>query len=234
MLFLVSILSLPKDSFSQGVGIGTTTPDASAALDITHTTKGLLIPRMSTTAINNITTPARGLLIYDSLTNQLMANIGTPATPNWQPVAGSSSGGWSLTGNSGINPANQFVGTTDNQPLRFRINNIRAGELHPVTKNISWGLRANQLNTTGFSNIAIGADALKLNTAGSNLMAIGDSALFNNINTGEASIDPTSGIGNTAVGSKSLFSNTSGNRNTAFGSGTLFSNTPFLDRKSVV
>src|SRR4030095_2195510 len=98
-------------SFSQSVGIGTTTPDASAALDITATNRGLLIPRMNLTSINAIINPARGLLVYDSAANQLMVNIGLPAVPNWQPLAGNSSGGWLLAGNNGTNPADQFVGT---------------------------------------------------------------------------------------------------------------------------
>lgn len=45
------------------VGIGTTTPNASAALDIESTTKGLLIPRMTNTEASAIT-PVAGLLIY--------------------------------------------------------------------------------------------------------------------------------------------------------------------------
>src|SRR5687767_6125741 len=102
---LASILNLPKDSFSQGVAIGSATPDASAVLDITATNKGLLIPRMNLASINAINNPAKGLLIYDSLANQLMANTGTPAAPNWQPVASGNGNVWSLTGNSGINPA---------------------------------------------------------------------------------------------------------------------------------
>lgn len=32
---------------------------------------------------------------------------------------------WLLGGNSGTNPATQFIGTTDNQPLNFRVNNLR-------------------------------------------------------------------------------------------------------------
>src|SRR5258705_969576 len=89
ILFLVSYYS-----FSQGEGIGTTTPDASAALDITTTTNGLLMPRMSTPAILSITNPARGLMAYDSVTNQLMVNIGTPALPNWQTTVLASA--WTL------------------------------------------------------------------------------------------------------------------------------------------
>ena len=43
--FLAAVL-LTATTYAQ-VGIGTTTPDASSALDITSTTKGLLMPRMT-------------------------------------------------------------------------------------------------------------------------------------------------------------------------------------------
>ncbi len=49
-------------SFSQNVGIGTSTPHASAALEITDTNKGLLIPRIS--FANRPIAPATGLMIY--------------------------------------------------------------------------------------------------------------------------------------------------------------------------
>jgi trimeric autotransporter adhesin len=173
LLLLQILFMLACGAFSQGVGIGTNAPDASAALDITATNKGLLIPRMNLNAINAIVNPARGLLVYDSVVNQFMVNVGSPAIPNWQPVTGTNGGGaWNLIGNAGTNPANQFIGTTDNQPLRFRVNNIRAGELHPASGNISWGLRAGQSNTTGTNNIAIGTDALKLNASGFGLVAM--------------------------------------------------------------
>lgn len=48
------------------VGIGTTTPAASSALDITSTTQGLLTPRMTTAQKTAIATPANGLLVYDT------------------------------------------------------------------------------------------------------------------------------------------------------------------------
>ena len=46
------------------VGIGTTTPATSAALDITSTTKGLLIPRMTNEQRVAIASPAAGLLVF--------------------------------------------------------------------------------------------------------------------------------------------------------------------------
>ncbi|MDA9339711.1 hypothetical protein N9Q68_01935 [Polaribacter sp.] len=46
------------------VGVGTITPDASAALDIESTTKGFLPPRMTNVQMNAIPSPAEGLLVY--------------------------------------------------------------------------------------------------------------------------------------------------------------------------
>ena len=58
------------------VGIGTTNPDTSAALDITSITKGLLPPRMTTTQRNAISSPAVGLMIY-------CTNCGTNGEPQF-------------------------------------------------------------------------------------------------------------------------------------------------------
>ncbi len=51
-------------NLSAQVGIGTTNPDASAALDIKSTDKGLLFPRLTTADMYNISNPAAGLVIY--------------------------------------------------------------------------------------------------------------------------------------------------------------------------
>lgn len=51
---------------AQNVGIGTATPNANAALEIKSDTKGLLMPRLSTTARNNMTNVAKGMLVYDT------------------------------------------------------------------------------------------------------------------------------------------------------------------------
>jgi hypothetical protein len=48
------------------VGIGTSSPKASAALDISSSTKGLLIPRMATAQRNAIAAPEKGLMVYDT------------------------------------------------------------------------------------------------------------------------------------------------------------------------
>lgn len=59
------------------VGIGTASPNSSAALDITSTNKGVLIPRISTTQRNAISNPAAGLLVFDTDKGTVMFFDGT-------------------------------------------------------------------------------------------------------------------------------------------------------------
>jgi hypothetical protein len=68
-------------------GIGTSTPNASAKLEIAATDKGLLIPRMTSTQRGNITSPANGLLIYqtDGVVG-FYVNTGTAASPTWTRI----------------------------------------------------------------------------------------------------------------------------------------------------
>jgi trimeric autotransporter adhesin len=218
LLILHSLFLFSYCAFSQGIGIGTNTPNASAALDITATNKGILVPRMNISSINAIANPARGLLVYDSAANQLMVNTGTPAAANWKPVVPGVPNGWNLSGNSHTNSVTQFIGTTDDRSLRFRINNTWAGELNIENSNVSLGLLAGAAITTGTSNTAIGAAALRSNTEGTGNVAAGASAL--NFNT--------TGFGNTAVGNIALLNNTTGNGNTAVGDGSLAQNTGSL------
>jgi hypothetical protein len=65
------------------VGIGTDTPDASAILDISSTTKGIVFPRMTTTERDLIATPTKGLTIYNTTTNTSEVNTGTSLLPVW-------------------------------------------------------------------------------------------------------------------------------------------------------
>jgi hypothetical protein len=53
------------------IGVGTVTPDASAKLHISSTTQGVLITRGTTTQINAISSPANGLMVYNTTLNKL-------------------------------------------------------------------------------------------------------------------------------------------------------------------
>lgn len=58
-------------SGSGNVGIGTSVPDASALLDVSSTTKGFLPPRMTTSEVTAVATPADGLIVYDTDTDTI-------------------------------------------------------------------------------------------------------------------------------------------------------------------
>lgn len=70
------------------VGINTSTPNASAALDIESTNKGILIPRMTTVQKIAIATPAEGLLVYDTTLKCITQNAGTTTSPVWVCLSG--------------------------------------------------------------------------------------------------------------------------------------------------
>lgn len=55
---------------STSVGVNTATPDGSAALDVSSTVGGVLLPRMTTTQRDAISSPANGLVIYNTTTNK--------------------------------------------------------------------------------------------------------------------------------------------------------------------
>src|SRR5689334_25154039 len=74
---------------SGAAGIGTTTPNASSLLDITSTTKGVLVPRMTKTQRDAIASPATGLLIYQ-----------TNSTPGFYYYSGTA---WTAISSKGAN-----------------------------------------------------------------------------------------------------------------------------------
>ncbi len=67
--FLTAFAFLTIGFANAQVGVGTTTPDASAVLDVSSTTKGLLFPRLSTGQRDLIASPVAGLTIYNTTTN---------------------------------------------------------------------------------------------------------------------------------------------------------------------
>ena len=72
-IYLVLLIS--SISYAQ-IGIGTNAPDTSALLDLSSTTKGLLMPRMTTAQQAALVNPAKGLTIFNTTTNQIENNIG--------------------------------------------------------------------------------------------------------------------------------------------------------------
>jgi hypothetical protein len=67
---------------SGNVGIGTASPNASAILDAQSTTKGVRFPNMTTTQKNNISSPAAGLVVFDTTLAKLCVYTGSA----WQTI----------------------------------------------------------------------------------------------------------------------------------------------------
>jgi len=249
-LSLVAWAFLMMPVFSQNIGINTdaSTPNSNAILDIKSGNKGLLIPRMDAAARNAIPN-TKGLLVFDTVTNNFWYNTGT----EWQSIATNSlatsllaaTGPWLLTGNAGTSDTANFLGTTDSVALNFRVNNQPSGRIDLRSQNTSWGYQTLVSNTSGTHNTASGYEALKFNNIGTGNTADGTEALFGcntgSYNTG-AGYDALRGVtfsnentadgafalastradNNTGVGSRSLYSNTLGTDNIAIGYQTLF------------
>jgi len=121
-IYTLLIILFTATQVQAQIGIGTTTPDASAALDITHSSKGVLIPRMTETERDAISAPASGLLIYQTDNNP---NFYYYNGFSWITF-GSGGNGWDILGNSGTSPVVNMLGTTDAQDLVIATNNTEA------------------------------------------------------------------------------------------------------------
>jgi hypothetical protein len=84
-LFLLLNMATSPQLFSQNVSINSTgnLPDTSTMLDISSSTKGFLMPRMTTAQQNAIILPAIGLAVFNTALNAFQVNTGTPLSPVW-------------------------------------------------------------------------------------------------------------------------------------------------------
>lgn len=237
ILLLISNLII-----AQNIAINTTgtVADASAMLDVTSTTNGILIPRMTSAQRNAIVSPAESLLVYDSDENLFYYFTGG----NWVPLLNNING-WTTLGNAGTNVSNNFLGTTDDNALAFRVNNVHAGLItndkvvfigynagvvNTDTVNVGIGSEALLNNVDGTNNTAIGFHSLLNNVYGSENTAVGSFALLNSNNhsntaIGALALTNSTANGNTAVGAGAMWQNLTGESNCAFGVSSLTLNT---------
>ena len=159
---------------------------------------------------------------------------------------------WQITGNAGTTAAN-FLGTTDDVPLNFKIDNTVAGNVSKTgtsfgyksnvgsgVQNTAIGVEALAVNTTGFQNTGIGYYALQDNTEGVNNTAIGnETLLWNTTGSSNTAVGNyairlnTTGRGNTSMGHNSLSNNRTGNANIAIGENANNQNTTGSDNISI-
>jgi hypothetical protein len=185
-LYGTNIFSSPNEAH---IGINTQSPDASSSLDISSTTSGLLIPRMTQTQRDAIGTPATSLMIYqtdntqgfyyyDGATWHSFASSATPNAVSIDSLTDAKSDGSSLylgngAGNASSYPTgNTTVGISTGSSLSNNgIDNVFIGKdagkvVTDGHANVFVGKNAGTAATTANDNIAIGKDALSALTTG--------------------------------------------------------------------
>jgi hypothetical protein len=159
ILILLAITSTFYSFAQNSVGIGTSSPNSSAALDITSTTKGLLIPRMTGVQKNAIASPATGLLVFDTDSKAIWTYDGAA----WKNLNASSGGGnFSLPFAQTINTAVSSL-QINNQGNGAAIEGASSNELgigiHAKTSgNYGWSLLATS-SRPGANSIYAAADS---------------------------------------------------------------------------
>lgn len=162
-LTLFLLISFPSVTIAQ-VAISTdgSLPDNSAMLHIKSTTKGLLIPSMTNTQRNAIVSPAEGLIIYNTTTNEINVRQNGAwmfLLTNDYWVGGGSGWMFNIGDNIGINTA----GPTE----RLDVNgNIRTtGSVNIDNTSAILQFKSGGVNT-GF--VQLSGDNLRLGTNGGN------------------------------------------------------------------
>jgi len=204
-LFLLFVFWGIQLNYAQ-VGINITTPDPSAALDISSTTSGLLIPKMTQVQKNAIASPATGLLIYQTNATSGFYYYDGSA---WATFAGGS--GWDLAGDTGTTVGTDVIGTLDAQDLVIVANNNEAM----------------RIDVTGFVGIGTPAPTQELHIVGTApVLRIEDG------NEGLSKVLTSDANGNVSWGSSSIL--TSGDDDWVFVSGSTITDQVYHDGPVVI
>lgn len=118
-------------SFSQNVAINSdgSSPDASAALHIKSSNRGLLMPTLTSAERSAIASPAKGLIVYQTTSPEgFYYNSGTPSVPVWTFInAAAFNTAWLIGGNSVSGPVS--FGTTNANHIDFITGGVVRGRL---------------------------------------------------------------------------------------------------------
>ena len=244
---LTSLLLIFTVSTFAQTGIGTTTPNASAQLDVSSTTKGFLPPRValtSTTLASPLTSKVAGMVVYNTATTGdvtpgLYVNTGVvwvkqaASLNDLSDVKIASSSLYLATGSiASTGTHNTAVGNTTLISNTANYNTaVGSSSLYNNTTGVSntaLGYYTLHTNSEGDYNVALGAGSLKDNTS-SNNTAVGYNALqkggFSNVAIGFKALKDNTGLLNVAIGSEALINNVGGGNNSAIGYDALYNNT---------
>lgn len=193
LVYAVASLWFIAVQAQQNVGIGTTTPASSAQLDISSTTKGLLIPRLTSAQRTAIASPANGLLVYDTNTNSFWFY----KSPAWVEISTGSVGAnsWSVNGNDINNTNSGSVGIGTSSPVATAKATIQTADYSTalVIRNSSGSAALN-----AFVGGPANGNAISLGTTGAMPLAL----YTNSANRIFINANGNIGIGTESAGSK--------------------------------
>ena len=154
----LSILLITQITIAQNVGIGTTTPNAKAALEINSTNKGLLIPTMTTSQLYAISSPPNGLLVYNTSYGELYQYNGTA----WKGILNSNYWTRPLASRNKITNNLDSVGIGTNSPSEWLDvdGNIRSRNNVMADNNVSAVGSISGATLFSSGNAAVGGTAL--------------------------------------------------------------------------
>lgn len=167
------------------IGNNPTTISKSSILELESLRQGLLLPRLPDTVAINALNPPDGMIVFLIPDKSLRLR----SNGSWKKIAdmAAASANWSLGGNSGTNPAADFIGTVDGQPLVMRTDNA---ERMRIDENGNIGIgtatptaKLNVDGTVKMENLAAGTtelDVLVLATDGSVYKRTMSSSAFTN------------------------------------------------------
>lgn len=135
LLFALFLLVGVITQAQMKIGTNPSVLQKSSILELESTRQGLLLPRLTDTAAINALAPPDGMIIYLTADNSLRLR----SNGAWKKIAdlAAATANWSLSGNSGIDSATNFIGTVDGKPLAIRTNN--AERLH-ISSNGNIGI----------------------------------------------------------------------------------------------
>ncbi|MFM6938536.1 MAG: hypothetical protein ACKOXC_09340 [Aquirufa sp.] len=163
-LKLIIFIFFPFLAFGQ-TGIGTTTPNASAKLDVSASDRGFLPPRVALTASNvfspitGTSSAAAGLLIYNTATAGTIPNNVVPGYYFWNGSAWVQIAGGLIIDNS--KTASFTLASSDNNKI-FTISS--ASNIVVTVPTLPVGFNC-QFIQTGAGNVSLTASGTTLNSA---------------------------------------------------------------------